>query len=48
LHVVLRKFKNSEKIVIIVPMHEEVKTGTLLEILKFTRITKEEFMENLN
>jgi hypothetical protein len=29
-------------------MHEEVKTGTLLEILKLARITKEEFMENLN
>jgi hypothetical protein len=29
-------------------MHEEVKTGTLLEILNLARITKEEFMENLN
>lgn len=33
-HVVLRKFKNGEKIVTIVPMHREVKTGTLLGILK--------------
>jgi predicted RNA binding protein YcfA (HicA-like mRNA interferase family) len=32
-HVVLRKFKNGEKIVTIVPMHREVKTGTLLGIL---------------
>jgi predicted RNA binding protein YcfA (HicA-like mRNA interferase family) len=46
-HVVLRKFKNGEKIVTIVPMHREVKTGTLLGILKLARITKEEFMKNL-
>jgi predicted RNA binding protein YcfA (HicA-like mRNA interferase family) len=44
---VLRKFKNGEKIVTIVPMHREVKTGTLLGILKLARITKEEFMKNL-
>jgi predicted RNA binding protein YcfA (HicA-like mRNA interferase family) len=41
-HVVLRKFKNGEKIVTI-----EVKTGTLLGILKLARITKEEFIKNL-
>jgi len=29
-------------------MREEVKTDTLLGILKLARITKEEFMENLN
>jgi predicted RNA binding protein YcfA (HicA-like mRNA interferase family) len=46
-HVVLRKFKDSEKIVTIVPMHREVKIGTLLGILKLAGISKEEFMKNL-
>jgi len=46
-HVVLRKFKDGEKIVTVVPMHREVKTGTLLGILKLARITKEEFMKDL-
>jgi len=46
-HVVLRKFKNDEKIVTIVPMHREVKIGTLLGILKLAGISKEEFMKNL-
>jgi len=47
-HVVLRKFKDGEKIVTVVPMHGEVKIGTLLGILKLARTTKEEFMKNLN
>jgi len=33
--------------VTIVPMHREVKIGTLLEILKLAGISKEEFMKNL-
>jgi hypothetical protein len=28
-------------------MHREIKTGTLLGILKLARITREEFMKNL-
>jgi len=46
-HVVLRKFKDGEKIVTVVPMHREVKIGTLLGILKLARITREEFMRDL-
>lgn len=42
-HVVLRKFVNGRKIVTVVPVHKEVKTGTLLGILDLARIKKEEF-----
>ncbi|MEM2154632.1 MAG: type II toxin-antitoxin system HicA family toxin [Nitrososphaeria archaeon] len=46
-HVVLRTFKDNEKIVTVVPLHDEVKVGTLLGILSLARITKEEFIEAL-
>ncbi|MBO3842489.1 MAG: type II toxin-antitoxin system HicA family toxin [Candidatus Brockarchaeota archaeon] len=46
-HVVLRKMEKGKKIVTIVPLHEEVKPGTLLGILRLARIRKEEFLEKL-
>jgi len=42
-HVILRKFSAGNKIVTIVPLDKEVKTGTLLGILKLAKISREEF-----
>lgn len=36
-----------KKIVTVVPMHEEVKLGTLLGILKLAKIRREEFLQKL-
>jgi predicted RNA binding protein YcfA (HicA-like mRNA interferase family) len=44
-HVILRKFSDGKKIVTIVPLHKEVKTGTLLGILELAKISREEFMK---
>jgi predicted RNA binding protein YcfA (HicA-like mRNA interferase family) len=43
-HVVLRKFVNGRKVVTVVPMHKEVKGGTLLGILDLGNINREEFI----
>ena len=37
-HVMLRKFVDGKKIVTVVPMHKEVKLGTLLGILKLGKV----------
>ena len=44
-HVVLIKYVGSEKIGTVVPLHPELKRGTLLGILEKARITKEEFVK---
>jgi predicted RNA binding protein YcfA (HicA-like mRNA interferase family) len=46
-HAVLSKFVNNKKIVTIVPLHKEVKTGTIFGILSLTHIEKEEFLNKL-
>ncbi len=46
-HVILRKFVKGEKIVTVVPLHKEVKIGTLLGILELARINREEFLSKL-
>lgn len=46
-HVVLRKFVNGRKVVTVVPLHREVRTGTLLGILELAGIKKEEFLSKL-
>lgn len=46
-HVVLRKMEKGKKIVTVVPLHEEVKLGTLLGILRLAKIRKEEFLRKL-
>ena len=45
--VVLVKFIDSEKRVTVVPLHKELKPGTLLGVLKLARISREEFLEAL-
>ena len=44
-HVVLRKFLNGRKITTIIPLQQEIKTGTLMGILELAEIRKEEFLE---
>jgi len=41
------KFIDSEKRVTVVPLHKELKPGTLLGVLKLARISREEFLEAL-
>lgn len=42
-HVRLSKETSSGKVGTVVPMHDEVKTGTLKGILKLAKISEEEF-----
>ncbi|MDE0090874.1 MAG: type II toxin-antitoxin system HicA family toxin [Thaumarchaeota archaeon] len=43
-HVVLHKFADdNEKIVTVVPLHRDVKPGTLSSILALAKISKDEF-----
>jgi len=46
-HVVLHRFANGKKAVTVVPMHKEVKTGTIFGILSLAEIKKEDFLKNL-
>ncbi|WP_290598011.1 MULTISPECIES: type II toxin-antitoxin system HicA family toxin [unclassified Archaeoglobus] len=44
-HVTLAKYESGRKIVTVVPLHKELKPGTILGILKLAEISKEEFMD---
>lgn len=46
-HVVMKKETEEGKIGCVVPVHRELKVGTLSGILKQAQVTLEEFMENL-
>lgn len=46
-YLVLRKFVEGRKVVTIIPMHKEVKLGTLMGILDLAQIDKEEFIKKL-
>lgn len=46
-HVVMRKMTEVGKIGCVVPMHRELKVGTLRGILKQAQVTVEEFIESL-
>ena len=43
-HVLLVKYVGKEKVGTVVPLHPELKRGTLLGILEKARISKEEFV----
>ena len=47
-HVVLVKYKDGWRIGTVVPLHKELKAGTLMGVLKLAGIEKDEFMEALN
>ena len=44
-HVFMIKESADGKITTVVPMHKEIDRGTLLEIIRQIKITKEEFIE---
>lgn len=44
-HVKLVKYVDDRKIVTIVPLHHELKTGTLLGVLRLAEISRKEFIE---
>ena len=46
-HVTLVKYESGKKIVTVVPLHPELKPGTLLGILKLAEISKDEFLKAL-
>ena len=46
-HVVLKKPTLEGEIVCVVPLHRELKVGTLSGVLKQAKVTPEEFIENL-
>ena len=46
-HVVLSKITVEKKITTIVPMHTEIDKGTLLEIIRQSKMTREEFLRLL-
>ncbi len=47
-HVMLIKETKQEKIGCVIPLHDELETGTLLGILRQIKISKEEFFEEYN
>jgi predicted RNA binding protein YcfA (HicA-like mRNA interferase family) len=46
-HVVMKKETPDGKVGCVVPVHRELKVGTLSGILKQAQVTPEEFIENL-
>lgn len=44
-HIILVKESNEGKIGVVVPNHKEIDKGTLLEIIRQSRMTKEEFLK---
>lgn len=46
-HVILVKTINDQKIGLVVPLHREVDKGTLLEIIRQSRMRREEFLSLL-
>lgn len=46
-HVVMKKETEEGEVGCVVPVHRELKVGTLIGILKQAQVTAEEFIENL-
>lgn len=46
-HVILKKKASDGEIATVVPNHKEIDKGTLLEIIRQARLTREEFMNLL-
>ncbi len=47
-HVILTKDTRHGKIGCVVPLHDEIETGTLLAILRQAKISRDEFLDILN
>ena len=46
-HIILKKITPTGKVGTVVPMHNEIKIGTLKNVLKLGKISEEEFTEFL-
>ncbi|NER34202.1 MAG: addiction module toxin, HicA family [Oscillatoria sp. SIO1A7] len=46
-HVILKKTLPDGEIVCVVPMHDELKIGTLSGVIKQAKVTQDEFIANL-
>ncbi|MBI2971922.1 MAG: type II toxin-antitoxin system HicA family toxin [Candidatus Aenigmarchaeota archaeon] len=46
-HIVLVKFSNGKKKAVVIPNHMEVDKGTLLEIIRQSGLTRQEFLQLL-
>ncbi|WP_297514135.1 type II toxin-antitoxin system HicA family toxin [Thermococcus sp.] len=46
-HVVLVKYADGRKIGTVVPLHKELKAGTLMGVLRLAQISKEDFIKAL-
>ncbi len=46
-HIILYKFIDNKKIVTVVPLYKELKTGTIFGVLALAKITKEGFLKVL-
>ncbi len=46
-HVVMRKETPEGAIALVVPLHKEIDRGTLLEIIRQSKLTREEFLNLL-
>ncbi len=46
-HVVMRKITSDGKVGCVVPIHRDLKVGTLSGILRQAKVTSEEFIDNL-
>ena len=44
-HVILTKITEREKVGTVVPIHKEIKIGTLKNVLKLAKVSEEEFSE---
>lgn len=44
-HVTLVKYESGRKIVTVVPLHKELKLGTIMGILKLAEISRDEFLK---
>jgi predicted RNA binding protein YcfA (HicA-like mRNA interferase family) len=46
-HSILIKFIDNQKIAVVVPLHKEIDKGTLIEIVRQTRLKRDEFLRFL-
>lgn len=47
-HISLHKKENNTTLLVVVPRRKEIKKGTLLSILRQAKISREEFMKEIN
>ena len=43
-HIILKKNHEGKEIAVVVPNHKEIDKGTLIEIIRQSKLTREEFM----